>query len=44
MKTIDFKGAYTKPECQEFSVKCERGFAQSTDLDGFTPIDGEWDE
>ena len=44
MKTVNFKGVYTKPVCEEFSVKCEQGFAQSADVEGLTPIEGEWDE
>ncbi len=44
MKTVNFKGVYTQPVLEEFSVKCEQGFAQSADVEGLTPIEGEWDE
>ena len=44
MKTVRFLGVYATPTLQPLEVKCEQGFAQSTSIDGLTPIEGEWDE
>ena len=45
MKRINFVGGgYTAPAIKELNVRCEAGFAHSIEIEGLTPVEGEWDE
>ena len=44
MTKIYTKGAYTAPVLENLCIRCEQGFAQSAEIDGLFPIEGEWDD
>ena len=44
MTKKEIEGAYAAPELKSLCFHCEEGFAQSLAIDGFTPVDGVWDD